>query len=77
MSGASQRPRGFARMAPERIRALGRLGGVSAHARGVAYEFDSESGRVAREARRLKEVVKSSESKEEVCASSSSTSPEA
>jgi general stress protein YciG len=40
-------PRGFAAMSEEQRRALGRKGGRTAHARGTANKFTSESGREA------------------------------
>lgn len=40
-------PRGFAAMSEEQRRALGRKGGRTAHARGTANKFTSETGREA------------------------------
>ncbi len=39
--------RGFAAMSPEQQRAIARLGGKAAHAKGTAHEFSSEEARVA------------------------------
>ena len=45
-------PKGFAAMSVKRRRAIARKGGVAAHAKGTAHEFDHESGsRAARLAR--------------------------
>lgn len=42
-----KKPRGFATMTKERIQELARKGGVAAHARGGAHEFDSAEARAA------------------------------
>jgi general stress protein YciG len=39
--------RGFAGMAPERVRTLGSRGGKAAHEQGRAHEFTSEEARAA------------------------------
>lgn len=44
---AAARPRGFAAMTEEQRRALGRKGGKTAHERGTANKFTSETGRDA------------------------------
>lgn len=41
------RPRGFATMAPEKVRAIARLGGKAAHACGRAHRFSSDEARAA------------------------------
>ncbi len=42
-----RKPRGFAAMSPEKRRELGSRGGKTAHARGVANTFTSETAREA------------------------------
>ncbi len=44
---AQSRPRGFAAMSPERVRAISRLGGKAAHEKGVAHVFTREEAKVA------------------------------
>lgn len=39
--------RGFAAMSPEKREAISSLGGKAAHAKGVAHQFNSETGAVA------------------------------
>lgn len=41
------RPRGFAALTPERRREISRKGGVTAHVKGSAHEWDSVSAREA------------------------------
>ena len=42
-----QKPRGFAALTPERRKEISRLGGVSAHVKGSAHEWDSLAAREA------------------------------
>lgn len=44
---AAEKPRGFAAMSPERRRQCGSKGGRTAHERGTANRFDSESASAA------------------------------
>lgn len=46
-SPSTPRPRGFAALTPEQRRALGSKGGKTAHERGTANKFDSQSASVA------------------------------
>lgn len=39
--------RGFARLSPERLSEIARLGGKKAHENGTAHEFNSETGKKA------------------------------
>ncbi len=41
------KPRGFAALSPERVRELASKGGKSAHAQGVAYQWDSAAAKAA------------------------------
>jgi uncharacterized protein len=43
----SIKDRGFAHMAPEKRRAIARMGGVAAHAKGVAHVWNAETARNA------------------------------
>jgi uncharacterized protein len=43
----STKPRGFAKMDPEKQREIASKGGRAAHARGTAHEFSSEEAREA------------------------------
>jgi general stress protein YciG len=43
----SKRPRGFAAMDREKVRAISKLGGIAAHAAGTAHEFDSSEAQEA------------------------------
>jgi general stress protein YciG len=42
-----QKPRGFAALTPERRREISRKGGVTAHVKGSAHEWDSPAAREA------------------------------
>ncbi len=42
-----QKPRGFAALTPERRREISSKGGVSAHVKGSAHEWDSQAAREA------------------------------
>lgn len=57
-SSTNVKPRGFAAMTPERRIAISRQGGVSAHRKGTAHEWDKataqEAGRKGGLARRTK-----------------------
>ena len=44
---AEKKKKGFACMTPERVREIGRMGGRSAHAKGVAHQFTSDEAREA------------------------------
>ncbi|GGN45328.1 KGG domain-containing protein [Deinococcus daejeonensis] len=46
-SNVNGRPRGFARMDPERQRAIASAGGRAAHASGNAHQFTSAEARAA------------------------------
>jgi general stress protein YciG len=60
---ARPRPRrGFALMNPERQRAIARLGGLAAHARGHAHEFTPEQARAAAEKRHARGRASSDDS---------------
>lgn len=47
MSDEQKVKRGFAAMSPEKQREISSRGGKTAHARGVAHKFDSESAKRA------------------------------
>ena len=63
-SNTSTRPRGFAAMDPERRREISRKGGVTAHRKGTAHEWDSsaatEAGRKGGLASRTKRPTRPS-----------------
>lgn len=42
-----KRKRGFALLAPERMREIAAMGGRTAHAKGTAFEFSREEARAA------------------------------
>lgn len=42
-----RKPRGFAVMHPDAVRAIAKKGGIAAHAKGTAHEFTSEEARAA------------------------------
>ena len=44
---ALRKPRGFAALTPEERRVLSRKGGVLAHLKGSAHEWDSDAARAA------------------------------
>lgn len=44
---APPRKKGFANLSPERQSEVARLGGLAAHAKGAAHEFDSAEARAA------------------------------
>ena len=44
---APKKRRGFAAMAPELVKAISRKGGVAAHAKGTAHEFNADEAREA------------------------------
>jgi len=58
MSSTSTRPRGFAAMTPERRTEISRMGGVSAHRKGTAHQWNpataQEAGRKGGLAHRTK-----------------------
>ena len=39
--------RGFASMDPAKVRAIASMGGKTAHAMGVAHQYNSETGKIA------------------------------
>ena len=43
----SPKPRGFAKLAPEKHREIAQLGGLAAHASGVAHRFTADEAREA------------------------------
>ena len=47
MSSTSTRPRGFAAMTPERRAEISRMGGVSAHRKGTAHQWNPASAQEA------------------------------
>ena len=47
MMTTAKRKRGFAAMTPEQHREIASMGGRAAHQKGTAYEFTSETARVA------------------------------
>ena len=58
MSSTSTKPRGFAAMTPERRAEISRKGGVTAHLKGTAHQWNpaaaQEAGRKGGRARRTK-----------------------
>lgn len=47
MTETTKRPRGFAAMDRDAVRAIGRKGGKAAHAQGRAHEFTREEAKIA------------------------------